>query len=95
MPIPPDEVRRIAALAHLEFSEAEIRRFSDDLSRILDYIDQLKEVDTEGVEPLIHVFDRRGSGRPDQVGPSLPVSDALRDAPQRQDDFYQVPRVVS
>ncbi len=95
MPIPPDEVRRIAALAHLEFSDAEILRYSDDLSRILDYIDQLKEVDTEGVEPLIHVFDRSGGGRPDQVGPSLPVSDALRGAPQRQDDFYRVPRVVS
>jgi len=95
MPIPPDEVLRIASLAHLEFSEAEIRRFSDDLSRILNYIDQLKEVDTEGIEPLIHVFDRRGCGRLDQVGPALPVSDALHDAPQRQDDFYQVPRVVS
>jgi len=95
MPIPPGEVRRIAALAHLEFSDAEIRRYSDDLSRILDYIDQLKEVNTEGVEPLIHVFDRRGRGRPDQVGSSLPVLEALRGAPQRQDDFYQVPRVVS
>ena len=95
MPIPPEEVRRIAALAHLELSEAEVQRYSDDLSRILDYIDQLKEVNTEGIEPLIHVFDRRGSGRPDQVGPSLPVSDALHDAPKRQDDFYQVPRVVS
>lgn len=95
MPIPPEEVRRIAALAHLQFSEAEIQRFSTDLSRILDYIDQLKEVDTEGIAPLIHVFDRRGSGRPDQVGECLPVQTALRDAPQRQDDFYQVPRVVT
>jgi len=94
MPIPPEEVRRIARLANLEFSPEEIERFSAELSRILDYIDQLKEVNTEGVEPLTHVFDRRGSGRADVVGPCLPAEVALRDTPERQDNFFRVPRVV-
>jgi aspartyl-tRNA(Asn)/glutamyl-tRNA(Gln) amidotransferase subunit C len=95
MPIPPEEVRRIAALANLEFTEEEIGRFSRDLSRILEYIDQLKEVDTDKIEPLIHVFDRQGQGRPDQVGACLPVQEALRNAPQRQDVLFKVPRVVT
>jgi len=94
MPIPPDEVRRIAALARLDFSDEEVDRFTRDLSRILDYIDQLKEVDTEGVEPLAQVFERRGQGRPDEVGPCLPPETALRDAPDRQGDLFRVPRVV-
>ena len=94
MPIPPEEVRRIATLAHLEFTPEEIQRLSQDLSRILDYIDQLKEVDTEGIEPLAHVFDRCGQGRPDQVGPCLPVDEALRSAPDREGNLFKVPRVV-
>ncbi len=94
MPIPSEEVRRIAALANLEFSSDDIERFSHDLSRILDYVDQLKEVDVEGVEPLVHVFDRRGGGRPDEVGKCLPVDIALQGAPARQDNLFRVPRVV-
>jgi len=94
MPIPPEEVRRIATLANLEFSPEEIEHFSHDLSRILDYIDLLKEVDTEGIEPLKHVFDRPGSGRADELGECLPVEIALRDAPDRQGDLFKVPRVI-
>ena len=94
MPIPEEEVRRIAALANLEFTPEEISRFTHDLSRILDYIDQLKEVDTENVAPLDHVFDRKGQGRPDEVGECLSPEDALRNAPDREGDLFRVPRVV-
>lgn len=94
MPIPEDEVRRIAALANLEFTPKEITRFSHDLSRILDYIDQLKEVDTENVAPLDRVHDRKGQRRPDEVGECLTPEEALKNAPDRQDDLFRVPKMV-
>jgi aspartyl-tRNA(Asn)/glutamyl-tRNA(Gln) amidotransferase subunit C len=94
MPIHEDEVRRIAALANLELTPEEISRFTHDLSRILDYIDQLKEVDTENVAPLDHVHERTGQGRPDEVGECLSPEEALRNAPDREVDLFRVPRVV-
>lgn len=94
MPVPPEEIRRIAALANLDFDQNEIENLSHELSRILDYFNQLNEVDTEGVEPLHHVFDRAGLGRPDLVGRCLPVDSALKNAPDRQDNLFRVPRTV-
>jgi aspartyl-tRNA(Asn)/glutamyl-tRNA(Gln) amidotransferase subunit C len=94
MPIPPQDVRRIAALANLKFSPEEISRYSEDLSRILDYIDQLKEVEAEATPPLVRVFDRRGLGRSDYIGPSPPGKSALQNAPDRQGNFFKVPRVI-
>lgn len=94
MPVPPEEIRHIAALANLDFDQDEIEIVSRELSRILDYFNQLNEVDTEGVEPLQHVFDRAGKGRPDLVGRCLPAEDALKNAPDRQDNLFRVPRIL-
>lgn len=94
MPIPPEEVRRIATLANLELSPEEISRYSHDLFRILDYIDQLKEVDTGETPPLVHVFERRGKSRPDVTGPCLQVESILKNALDHQGDLFKVPRVI-
>lgn len=94
MPIPPAEVHLKAALATLDFTPDEITRFINDLSRILDYIDQLKAVDTELIRSLVQIFEPRGKGRPDGVSQCLPVDVALREAPDHQDDLFKVPRFI-
>jgi aspartyl-tRNA(Asn)/glutamyl-tRNA(Gln) amidotransferase subunit C len=64
------------------------------LSRILNYVAQLQAVNTDGVEPLAHALDVTNVFRPDEPGVSLPVNEALANAPRRQQDFFSVPAVL-
>jgi len=86
-------VLRIAKLARLELKEEEIETFQKQLSDILNFIDQLKELDTENVEPYIQEF-KETSMREDEPRPSLDREKALMNAPERKDGFFVVPRVV-
>jgi len=94
MSITPDDVRWVAKLARLELAEADVATMTRELSAILDYIDQLKQVPTEGVEPLAHPIAVANVFRPDEPAPSLPVDAALANAPDRQGDFFGVPAVL-
>jgi aspartyl-tRNA(Asn)/glutamyl-tRNA(Gln) amidotransferase subunit C len=93
--IRPEEVREIAVLARLELSEQEIERMTTDLDAILGYVDALKELDTTAVEPMTHAVPFDCPLRPDVVGVSLPVEEALQNAPRREASFFQVPRIVT
>ncbi|AAC07874.1 Asp-tRNA(Asn)/Glu-tRNA(Gln) amidotransferase subunit GatC [Aquifex aeolicus] len=86
-------VLKIAKLARLELKEEEIEVFQKQLSDILDFIDQLKELDTENVEPYIQEFEETPM-REDEPHPSLDREKALMNAPERKDGFFVVPRVV-
>jgi aspartyl-tRNA(Asn)/glutamyl-tRNA(Gln) amidotransferase subunit C len=88
------EVREIAILARLELSDQEIERMTGDLDAILGYVATLEELDTSSVEPMTHAVPFDCPRRADQVGPSLPVEEALRNAPRREGSFFQVPRIV-
>ena len=90
----PDQVRWVANLARLELSDAELGTMTDQLGRILDYVGQLQQLNTEGVEPLAHPLDITNVFRRDAPAPSLPVDAALANAPKRRDDFYAVPAVL-
>jgi len=90
----PDQVRWVAKLARLELNEAELETMTRQLGRIVDYVAQLQQVDTEGVEPLAHALDVSNVFRPDEPAPSLPVDEALANAPKRSGDFYSVPAVL-
>jgi aspartyl-tRNA(Asn)/glutamyl-tRNA(Gln) amidotransferase subunit C len=94
MSLSPDEVRWIAHLARLELSDVELATMTRQLSAILDYVRQLQEVDTEGVEPLAHALEVHNVFRADEPAPSLPVDAALANAPDRRGDFYGVPAVL-
>ena len=89
-----DEVRRLARLSRLELSDAEREAMTRQLGRIVDYVAQLQQVDTEGVEPLAHALDVSNVFRSDEPAPSLPVDQALANAPKRSGDFYSVPAVL-
>jgi aspartyl-tRNA(Asn)/glutamyl-tRNA(Gln) amidotransferase subunit C len=93
-----EEVLRIADLANLRFSESELGDFIAQFHHILDYIEKLKEVSVDGVAPTSHIAwpDQAETTvfREDEVRPSLPVDEALGNAPDRGDDHFRVPKVI-
>jgi aspartyl-tRNA(Asn)/glutamyl-tRNA(Gln) amidotransferase subunit C len=92
--ITADEVRELALLARLRLSEDEVARMTTDLDAILDYVDALRALDTSAVEPMTHAVPFDCPLRVDEVRPSLPVEEALANAPRREGSFFQVPRIV-
>jgi aspartyl-tRNA(Asn)/glutamyl-tRNA(Gln) amidotransferase subunit C len=94
MSLTAQEVEWVAHLARLQLTEAELQTLTRQLSAIVDYVDQLKQVNTDGVEPMAHALAIHNVFREDAAAPSLPVADALVNAPQRRGDFYGVPAVL-
>jgi len=94
MGISERDVRHLEALAALHLDAAARDRVRGQLERILAYMEQLKAIDTEGVEPTYHVLPADNVLRPDRTTPSLPTDDVLRNAPDTRGAFYRVPRFV-
>ena len=94
MSLTAQDVRWVAHLARLRLSDAELDTMTRQLSKILDYVNQLQQVNTEGVEPLAHALEIHNVFRADEPAPSLPVEAALANAPDRRGDFYGVPAVL-
>jgi aspartyl-tRNA(Asn)/glutamyl-tRNA(Gln) amidotransferase subunit C len=92
--ITEDEVEYVAALARLELSPDERRQMTEQLGRILDYIAKLNELDTTDVPPTSHVLPIRNVTRPDDVKPSMPRDEGLALAPESEDAYFAVPRVI-
>lgn len=88
-----EEVLRIAKLAKLKLSEKEVQLFQEQLGEILEYFQKLSEVDTENVEPLKHVIKAENVFREDEPQDSISPEEALKNAPQRRDDYFEVPKV--
>ena len=89
-----EEVREIAVLARLDLSEPEIERMTVDLDAILTYVAALEDLDTSSVEPMTHAVPFDCPLRPDEARPSLSVEEALQNAPRREGNFFQLPRIV-
>ncbi len=90
-----EEVRRIAALARLRLSPEEEETFAVQLSAILGYVDQLKELDVTGVEPMTHALAEADVPlRADALHACLPPSEALANAPAREGTYFKVPRII-
>jgi len=87
-------VRRVAQLARLELSDREIIQFSTQLSAIVDYIEKLNELNTDGVEPLAHCLPVCNVFRTDEVLPSLTQEQALANAPDAENGYFKVPKVL-
>lgn len=87
------DVKKVATLARLELNPGALAQMADQLNKILGYVDQLNEVDTEGLEPLAHPLPLSNVFRDDVPTPSLPVDAALQNAPNRLADFFGVPAV--
>jgi aspartyl-tRNA(Asn)/glutamyl-tRNA(Gln) amidotransferase subunit C len=88
-------VDKLAELSKLEFDEAAKQEIVVDLNRILSFIDKLNELDTENVEPLIYMNDEMNSFREDEEKVTLTKEEALKNAPDKDSDYFRVPKVLS
>ncbi len=93
-----EQVQHIAALCRIAVSEEELERYRSQLTHILEQMEALQRVNTEGVEPIAQSL--KGAGelagvvRPDEVGPGLLQEQVLANAPRREDDFFRVRAVL-
>jgi aspartyl-tRNA(Asn)/glutamyl-tRNA(Gln) amidotransferase subunit C len=88
------DVEHVARLARLELDAEDKERMRRELDNILIYIDKLRALDTEGVEPTAHAVPVTNIMRDDLVRPSCPRSDMLANAPDRIGDFFRVPKII-
>ena len=88
------DVEKVALLARLRLSDAELETLTAELAQIVTYVDQLAEVDTTGVEPMAHAVEVHNVFAEDKVLPSLPREESLRTAPHHNERGYLVPAVL-
>ncbi len=88
------EVRKVAKLSRLDLSEEEIGEFTSQLSAILDYVTKMNELDTTSIEPLAHCLPISNVFREDVVKESLGTEKTLANAPERDREFFKVPKIL-
>ena len=89
-----DEVRHVAKLSRLRLNDDEVRHFTSQLAAVLDYVSRLNELDVENVEPMAHAMDVTNVLRPDEPATPLSIEAVLANAPDRDDPFFKVPKVL-
>ncbi len=89
-----EEVRHISKLSRLSLSVEEVELYAIQLSKIIDYVEQLDSLDTSSIEPTSHVIPLDNVMTDDVNGVSLPREDALRNAPDATEKFYRVPKII-
>ena len=89
-----EEVLHVARLARLHLTDEEAERMREQLDAILAYIDKLRELDVEGVEPTAHAVPLVNVMLDDALAPCLPQEQALANAPDRAGEFFRVPRII-
>ena len=94
MALTAEQVRWVGHLARLDLTDAELAMMTPQLSAIVEYVHQLQTVPTDDIEPMAHALDLHDVFRPDEPRLSLPVNEALANAPDRRGDFYGVPAVL-
>jgi aspartyl-tRNA(Asn)/glutamyl-tRNA(Gln) amidotransferase subunit C len=88
------EVEKVSLLGRLRLSEEELDLMTNQLGQIVEYVEQLSELDTENVEPMAHAVEIRNVFADDEVAASLGRDQALANAPKRDDECYRVPAVL-
>lgn len=90
-----EEVKKVANLARLNITEAEEEAFTTQLNSILDYFDQLSELDTADVAPTTRAIETSNITRTDKLTPFPNKEDLLKAAPEQQGEFFRVPKIIS
>lgn len=93
--ITADDVRKVAGLARLDLPEEKIATYTGQLERILEYVAHLESVDTEGVPPTTRAVEVVNVTRDDVVVPTDVRENLLNEAPQREGDFFRVPKILA
>ena len=94
MKINRDVLDKIAHLARLEFDEKDAEKMMQDMTEIVEWVEKLKEVNTEGVEPLTTMSHEVNAFRDDEIGEHLSHERALLHAPKKDADYFRVPKVL-
>lgn len=89
-----EDVARVAVLARLKLSDAELTALTSQLGRVLEYVNILNEVDTDGVEPMAHAVEMQNVLRNDEIRESLPRESALANAPKTDGQSFLVPQIL-
>ena len=92
--ISKSEVQKVAKLSRLNLSEAEIEEFTGQLGEILQYVEKMNELDTKNVEPLAHCLPISNVFREDTIGDSMGTEKTLANAPQKDGEFFKVPKIL-
>ena len=87
-------IQDIAALAKLEFDEQSAEQMKADLEKIIGFVDKLSEIDTEGVDPLIYLSEEVNVLREDEIKAVVSQVEALKNAPEKDSDYFKVPTVL-
>ena len=88
------EVKKIASLSRLSLSKEELARHTEDMNNILDYMDLLNEIDTDGVDELVNVHDMKSPLRDDKFEESLDKDSIIKNSPESSNDYIEVPLVL-
>ena len=94
MKIDDKMIEKISGLARLEFGEEEKEKIRQDLEQILTFVEKLKELDTEDVEPLVWLSDNKNVLREDRAVNSISHEEAMLNAPEKSGRFFKVPKVI-
>ncbi|MCK5462947.1 MAG: Asp-tRNA(Asn)/Glu-tRNA(Gln) amidotransferase subunit GatC [Bacteroidales bacterium] len=94
MKIDDQMIDKISGLAYLEFGEEEKEKIRQDLEQILTFVEKLRELDTENVEPLVYLSDKTDVLREDRMIPTISIEEALLNAPEKSGHFFKVPKVI-
>ena len=98
MPISQSDIEKVAQLAHLELAEEELKTFGSQIAEIVNYVEQLNELDTSNVEPALGGLTPEGektvSSRDDEIAGSLGQQTALAEAPDPASGHFRVPKVL-
>jgi aspartyl-tRNA(Asn)/glutamyl-tRNA(Gln) amidotransferase subunit C len=95
MAVTKDDAAYIAELARLNFTDVELDKITTDLNEILTYMEKLNELDTSSIEELSHPVEFTNVFRADELKPSTPTAEALKNAPSKTEEFFKVPKVIS
>lgn len=94
MQITHKDVEQVALLSRLDINETEIQKYTNQLNDILEYMKVLSKVDTTNVQQTVHVLPKKNVLRPDVVRPSLERELALANAPEQEDGYFKVPKII-
>lgn len=95
MQIDNNTVSKIATLAKLQFDEVGTEQIKNDLNRMLKFVDKINEINTDNVEPLIHLNNEINVLREDIVVETITQQEALKNAPQKDSDYFKIPKVLN
>ena len=88
-------IEKLASLSKLKFTKEELDLILKDMSKMVDFINQLDEIDTEGVEPLIHVNEGFNNWREDEIREMLDQKEALSNSPIKDSTYFKLPKVLN